>query len=75
MSEIKVQKVMLGDINHRLESLRLLYLNQLKDSEEKEVFMIQSNNVIGSEFYRGRAVAYQESIELLLKTQKQISNL
>ena len=75
MSEIKVQKVMLGDINHRLESLRLLYLNQLKDSEEKEVFMIQNNNVIESEFYRGRAVAYQESIELLLKTQKQISNL
>lgn len=75
MDEIKVQKVKLGDVNHMLNHQIQIICDRIKDSYLKEVDMISGDDSYEANYHRGRASAFEYSMQSLSIMQKQIKNL
>jgi hypothetical protein len=74
MSEIKVQKVKLGDINFFIEREIEEICSLIKDSYLKEADMLSEDNNLEAEFCRGKAFAYEYVLKSLSIVKSQINN-
>tara|TARA_Y200000002_G_scaffold340424_1_gene310979 strand:- start:12834 stop:13067 length:234 start_codon:yes stop_codon:yes gene_type:complete len=75
MSEIKVQKVKLGDVSFMIDTQIKEICSLIKDSYLQEADMLSEDNNLDAEFCRGKAFAYDYAIKSLSILQSQMNNL
>lgn len=75
MSEIKVKKVMLGDVNFMIDKQIEEICSLVKDSYLQEADMLSEDNNLQAEFFRGKAFAFDYAIKSLSILQSQMKNL